>query len=274
MDSTLLGVPNLMAIAFALWINWYSTGHIFLDISYKRTDFQPAQGSFLIAFFVILYTLGRLISFDWILFAIIGAFVATKERFRSSQFLASLTLLGPFLLYIYEYQNNHPTRIRYGLPFIPAAILFLANWPGRSRLMTFLFIVWTGYSLLTSPFSKLHSSELLLESMRDSDNLSLQAGLLDYVHEHDDGTLILASMTAIAPTLYDLKLPVRRYVHEGAKPYWNDAVTDGHPEKVVGWVLMSKDDRVWMKLHDNPEFHEQFARIGPKGLLEVYEKRK
>jgi hypothetical protein len=71
-----------------------------------------------------------------------------------------------------------------------------------------------------------------------------------------------------------LKLPVRRYVHEGAKPYWNDAVTDAHPEKVVGWVLMSKDDQVWIKLHDDPEFNKHFARIGPKGLVELYEQRK
>jgi hypothetical protein len=65
-------------------------------------------------------------------------------------------------------------------------------------------------------------------------------------------------------------LPVKRYVHEGAKPYWNDAVTYGHPEKVVGWVFMTQDDRVWKKSHDDPEFHKHFALIGRNGFLELY----
>ena len=121
--------------------------------------------------------------------------------------------------------------------------------------------------MLTSPFYRFGSSELLKTSlMRDSENLSLQAGLIQYVHEHDDGKLILAAMGDVAPLLYDLKLPVKRYVHEGAKPYWNDAVTYSHPEKVVGWVFMTQDDRVWKKLHDDPEFHKHFALVG-KGRI-------
>jgi len=270
LDSLIFALPNLVAIGLTFWINWYTTGHYYIDITYKRTDFQPAQGSFFIAFLVILYTLGNLISFDWTLFALIGAALAMRKRFRDTEFLASLALLAPFVLYLYAYQDNHPTRIRYGLPFVPAAIYFLAHWPGKSRLITFLFLLWTVNILLVGPFYKVGASELLNESMRDSENLAIQSGLLTYLRDHDDGKLILASMGDIAPVLYDLKLPVKRYVHEGAKPYWNDAVTYAHPETVVGWVFMSQDDRVWLKLHNDPEFHKHFALIGRGGFLELY----
>ncbi len=269
-DSLILGVPNVAAMAFTFWINWYTTGHAYMDHSFKHTDFQPADGSFFLAFIVILYTLGNLISYDWTLFALIAAIFLFRNRFKDTPFLASLAILGPFLLYAYEYWDNHPTRIRYGLPFVPIAFYFLSYWPGKSRLVTFLFLIWTGHVLLTSPFYKVGSSELLNESMRDSDNLALQAGLLAYLKEHDDGKLILAAMGDIAPLLYDLKLPVKRYVHEGAKPYWNDALTYAHPEKVVGWVFMTQDDRVWRKLHDDPEFHKHFALIARSGFLELY----
>jgi hypothetical protein len=94
--------------------------------------------------------------------------------------------------------------------------------------------------------------------------------VLSNLRRYDDGRLILASMADIAPILYDLKLPVKRYVHEGAKPFWNDAITDARPEKVVGWVLMSQNDRVWMKLHDDLEFRKHFVLIGHYGLLELY----
>ena len=269
-DALILGVPNVAAMALTFWINWYTTGQAYMDHSFKHTDFQPADGSFFIAFFVVLYTVGNLISYDWTLFALIAAFLLFRKRFRETPFLASLAILGPLFLYLYEYWDNHPTRIRYGLPFVPIAFYLLSYWPGRSRLITFLFLVWFGHVMLTSPFYKLGSSELLKESMRDSENLSLQAGLLSYLHQHDDGKLILAAMGDVAPMLYDLKLPVKRYVHEGAKPYWNDAVTYAHPEKVVGWVFMTQDDRVWRKLHDDPEFHKHFALVGKGGFLELY----
>lgn len=270
-DALILGVPNFAAMALTFWINWYTTGHAYMDHSFKHTDFQPAEGSFFLAFIVILYTIGNLISYDWTLFALIGAIFLIRKRFRDTPFLASLAILGPFLLYLYEYWDNHPTRIRYGLPFIPIAFYFLSFWPNRKlRLITFLFFIWLGHIMLTSPFYKVGSSELMKESIRDADNLALQAGLITYLHEHDDGKLILAAMGDIAPLLYDLKLPVKRYVHEGAKPYWNDAVTYGHPETVVGWVFMTQDDRVWKKLHEDPRFHEHFALVARGGFLELY----
>jgi Dolichyl-phosphate-mannose-protein mannosyltransferase len=269
-DALVFGLSNLAAMALTFWINWYTTGHAYMDHSFKHTDFQPAQGSFFLAFMVVLYTVGNLISYDWTIFALIAAFILMRKRFRETPFLASLAILGPLLLYLFEYRDNHPTRIRYGLPFVPIAIYFLAYWPGRSRLITFLFLVWIGHIAWTSPFYKVGSSELMRESMRDSENLSLQQGLITYVQKHDDGKLILAAMGDIAPILYDLKLPVKRYVHEGAKPYWNDAVAYAHPEKIVGWVFMTQDDRVWAKLHDDPEFHKHFALIGRNGFLELY----
>ncbi|HEY4490953.1 MAG TPA: hypothetical protein VI958_03090, partial [Acidobacteriota bacterium] len=267
-DALILGPVNFIAIAFTFWLNWYTTGHAYLDHHFKHTDFQPADGSLLIAFLVILYTVGNLISYDWIVFALLAAYFVFRKRFRDPMFIASLVLLAPFALYLYEYYDNHPTRIRYGLPFVPAVMFFLAYWPSRSRLSSYLFLVFAVYVALFSPFAKVHSSRLLQESLRDAENLAIQNDLLWYLKQNDDGQLILAAMGEIAPVLYDLKLPVKRFVHEGAKPYWNDA--NAHPENVVGWVLMAQDDRLWKKLHDNPEFHRHFELIGRRKFLELY----
>ncbi len=269
-DSAILGLPNVAAMALTFWINWWTTGQAYMDHSFKHTDFQPAEGSFFLAFVVILFTVANLISLDWTLFALAAAVLAIRKRIRDTGFLASLAILAPFLLYLYEYRDNHPTRIRYGLPFVPVAVYFLSYLPGKKRVITFLFVVWIFHISWSSPFYKVGSSELLNESMRDSENIALQADLVWYFKKHDDGQLVLASMGDIAPLLYDLKLPVVRLVHEGAKPYWNDAVTYSHPETVAGWVFMSQDDRVWRKLHDDPEFHKHFELIGRSGFLELY----
>jgi hypothetical protein len=96
----------------------------------------------------------------------------------------------------------------------------------------------------------------------------LQQDLIWYLRQHDDGTLILASMAEIAPVIYDLKLPVKRFIHEGAKPWWNDA--RAHPETEAGWVFLSQDDQLWKKFHDNPTFHKHYALIGRRRFLELY----
>lgn len=259
---------NLLAIGFAFWISWYTTGLIYHDHSYKHTDFQPGQGSLILSSLVVLYTIGNLISFEWMFLALIAFYLLFRRRFRDSSFIASLALLAPLILYLYEYYHNHPTRIRYGLPFLPACVFFLSYWPTRSRLHAYLFVLFTAYIMLFSTFYKSGSSELLEESMRDVDNLALQEDLLWYLRHNDDGTLILASMGEIAPVLYDLKLPVKRYIHEGAKPWWTDA--SAHPEKVAGWVFLSQDDQLWKKFHDDPTFHKHFALIGRRRFLELY----
>jgi hypothetical protein len=267
-DGFILVPVNAIAAGFTFWLNWWTTGHAYMDHSFKHTDFQPAQGSFIIAFFVILYTVGNLISYDWTLFALLAAVLVLRKRFRDPEFLAAMALLAPFVLYLYEYRDNHPTRIRYGLSFVPVAMFFLSYLPQRSRLSSYLFLIFAVYIALFSPFARVSSSRLLQESLRDAENLALQRDLLWYLQKNYDGELILAAMGEVAPVLYDLKFPVKRYVHEGAKPYWNDA--NAHPEKVVGWVLMAQDDRVWKRFHDNPEFHRHFALIGRRKFLELY----
>jgi hypothetical protein len=267
-DSAILVPLNVAAIGLTFWINWYTTGHAYMDHSFKHTDFQPASGSFFLAFLVILYTVGNLISYDWVVFTLIAAFFLFRSRYRDPSFLAALALLAPLILYLYEYRDNHPTRIRYGIPFLPGIVLFLTYWAGRSKLSNYLFPIFTCYVALFSPFHGSGSNSLLEESIRDADNLAIQHDLLWYLKEHDDGQLILASMSEIAPVLYDLRLPVKRYIHEGAKPYWNDA--NKHPEKVAGWVFLVQDDRLWKIFHGNREFHRHFALIGRSGYLELY----
>lgn len=267
-DCFLFGTPGVLAMAVTFLINYLTTGAYYHEHSIKHTDFQPARGSFLMAFGVILYTIGNLISFDWVVFALLAAVVLFRRRFRDSSFLASLALLAPLVLYLLEYRDNHPTRIRYGLMFLPGTVFLLSFWSGKSRFITFLFIVLLFHVAWSSPFARFESSELLMESLRDTQKISLQTGVVSYIREHDDGNLILGSMGSIAPSMYDMKLPVRRIVHEGAKPYWNDARK--HPEKIVGWVLISQDDPLWNIFHDDPEFHRHFELVAKGGVLELY----
>src|SRR5262249_4076080 len=150
----------------------------------------------------------------------------------------------------------------YALSFLPCSFYFLSFWPARTRLNTFLFAVFSIYVMLFSPFYYINTTRLMVESMRDLDNIVLQQDLYSTLDEQDDGKLILVDMGEVGPTIYDLKLPIKRYVHQGAKPYWNFAYTDGHPERVAGWVIMQQDDKLWEKFHDNPDFHTHFALVG------------
>lgn len=269
-DCSIFSIICLAAMASTFGINRWTTGHWTLQIDYRHKEFQPSAGSLVIAFFAELYTLGNLISFDWTALAVIAFVLVFRKRFRDPVFLCSLAILAPILTQTWLYWDGHPTRIRYGLMIVPASACFLAYWPQRSRLFAYIFLVYTVYMALFSPFYHTYASELLKESMRDGENRALQADLLWYLKQNDDGTLILAAMGEIAPVLYDLKLPVKRFIHEGAKPHWNDAYTYGHPETVAGWVFLNQDDKLYKKFHDLPEFHRYFALIGRRGTLELY----
>jgi hypothetical protein len=270
-DETIFAALTVAAVCLAFWLSWYTTGHWYTDITYKyKTDFQPAQGSYVLSIAVILYTIGKLISFDWAAIALLGFFALVRKRFRDPVFLASLVLLAPILTYMHAYGDGHPTRIRYGLTFVPAAAYFISYWPGRSRLFTYLFAVFLAYVNLFSPFYWNNATVLMVESMRDGENIAIQRDLYNDLHEQDDGKLILVDMGEIGATIYDLKLPIKRFVHQGAKPYWNDAYTYGHPETVVGWVFMTQGDKLWVKFHDDPNFHTHFMMVARRGFLELY----
>ena len=267
-NGFVLGCLGFTAMGVSFWINWYTTGHIMLDIRDRYMDFQFGQGSYMLSFFVCMYTLANLVGYEWMIIGFFGFVVAFRNRFRDPVFLASLALAGPLILYMAGYHNNHPMRIRYGLPFVAPCFVFAAYWATRKIMIKYLFCIYIVYTSLYNPYLQRYSGELLLESLRDANNLALQNDLLWYLRGNDDGSLILAAMGEIAPVLYDLKLPIKRYVHEGAKPWWNDARK--HPEQVVGWVFMSQGDKLWQQLHDDAEFHKHFALVGRRNYLELY----
>lgn len=268
MDGVILGVPNFAAIALTFWINWYTTGKAIIDVTHKFTDWQPGQGTYFVSLLVVLYTLAKLVSTEWVIVSIIAFFLMLRRKYRESAFIASLAILGPLLLYMIQYHDGHPTRIRYGLLLVPACFLFVSYFPSRTKLMRYLFVIFAIYVGTSSYFAQFESSELLEESLRDANNLALQRDLLEYLKQNDDGTLILAAMEEIAPVLYDLKFPLKRFIHEGVKPWWNDARKE--PEKWAGWVFISQDDKLWQIFHDNPKFHRHFALIGRRNYLELY----
>ncbi|MCI0447103.1 glycosyltransferase family 39 protein [bacterium] len=269
-DGLILGIPNFAAIAFTFWINWYTTGHVIIDVTQKFTDWQPGQGTYFVSFIVALYTLAKLVSTEWVIASLIGFFLMVRRKYREPAFIATLAILGPLLLYMIQYHDGHPTRIRYGLLLVPACFIFVSYFPTRTKLIRYLFVVFTVYVATSSYFGMVESSELLQESLRDANNLALQKDILDYLKQNDDGSLILVSMGEIAPAIYDLKLPLKRYIHEGVKPWWNDARKE--PEKWAGWVFISQDDKLWKLFHDNKNFHRHFALIGRRNYVELYKR--
>lgn len=267
-DAGLFGGISIFAMGLAFLVAYYATHHWYQPHDYKFIEFQPARGSFLIALIIIIYTTANLISWEWALLALPTFYLFCRKRFRDPAFIASLAMLGPILLYLLEYRAGLPVRVRYGLPFVPVFVYVLAYWPSLpSKLVRYLFVLYIPFVVLFGPFQA-YSGELLMESMRDQEKNSEQADLLWYLRHNDDGRLILADMGEIAPVLYDLKLPIKRYVHQGAKRYWKEAMV--HPEKVAGWVFLSQNDQLWRRFHDDPEFHKHYALVGRRNILELY----
>jgi hypothetical protein len=197
-----------------------------------------------------------------------------RSRSRAS-LLVVLAMAGAAALPWYAFFSGHPFRFRYVVPLVPA----LAVWAGigvgllpRYRgLAAALLIALT--LLETRPFSL--SSPMVVEAQLDREHAIGRRTVTEFLREHRDRGLILASLGSLSHYVQELSrigVNVRDVVHEGNGDLWTAALES--PRSRVRWILIEEiaegGDALAARAKADPEFLSGFTRMAEGGGVALY----
>jgi hypothetical protein len=95
-----------------------------------------------------------------------------------------------------------------------------------------------------------------------------------YLHTHYHGGNILASSGAIDPLFLFSKIPMKEFIYEGNRDYWQNSLLT--PQKYAKWVILTNAnntlDFVAKKLVNTEQFKQNYRFIIHKRNINIYER--
>ena len=150
-----------------------------------------------------------------------------------------------YFLQEWKHYSFHPGPGAMVVP-VSALILLLA---GTARASYHIPLLALCVLAMQVPVFDGENRPLLVETLEHSSIEPEKREVLNYLHDHYDGTRILIDMGKQAPLVYDSGLPVKEFVYnEGERSHWAKAVVG--PQTEVGWLCAENGDEVWNLLFD------------------------
>jgi hypothetical protein len=205
------------------------------------------------------------------LFLLAAVDAARAVRRRAALGVAFLLLL-PGAMPAAFYLSGHLFRFRYALVAAPAVALF-CGWaavrqPRLALAAAALHLAWLVY-----PLYPWYRSSLYLESnwhLEAEPERGVAAALLRARH---DGRRVLASMAALAPLLWESRLPLADVVHEGNGAL-RDAALASPRAAGIGWIVLDRapgaKDPFAAAADRTPRFFDGFALVFAERGLEIW----
>jgi hypothetical protein len=190
-----------------------------------------------------------------------------RSRSRAS-LLVVLAMAGAAALPWYAFFSGHPFRFRYVVPLVPA----FAVWAGigvgllrRYRVVAAALLI--AVTLVGArPFSL--SSPMVVEAQLDREHAIGRRIVTEFLREHRDGGLILASLGSLSHYVQELSrigVNVRDVVHEGNGDLWTAALES--PRSRVRWILIEEvaegGDALAVRAKAHSDFLALYGRSEP-----------
>ncbi len=83
-----------------------------------------------------------------------------------------------------------------------------------------------------------------------------------------DGKLVLAATSNHDSLIFTSGLPLKQYISEGARTYWDESMVD--PTKHAGWVIMHNGDLIQKNLSKNENFLNNYRLIYQDSVFYIY----
>lgn len=152
-------------------------------------------------------------------------------------------------------------NVRYGVALLPTIAFFFGY--------LFFQIHLVGKTLLVILFM----SQMLLFATGYEKVISWEDGVLglsaaktpdaqEWLAQHYDGGLILLDDYARTISIIKSNLTMQNVIYIGNKPYWEESLEK--PEKYATWIVMQKDDTVWMKIYEDPKVQARLFKYFQK----------
>ena len=133
----------------------YFDSKLFFDLmSFQIQRYDLTFNSFF-ALFTSPYLVDRFLIDGWIYFGWIAIFILSLKDFKKNIFVL-LPFLAYFILFVFAIPNE-PQHGWYRYPFYPFLIislsLFIINYFNKNHILTFLFLIFTGLSMLETSWA-------------------------------------------------------------------------------------------------------------------------
>jgi hypothetical protein len=271
----LAAYPAGAAIAF-FCLSYASSGVLLPTSGFFKPD-NPAWGSWWLSYKEVEKSTRDIVGPAVIGAAAIGAGVSLwRAREIGVRSLLPFSLAATAVLPLSAFHSGHPERVRYMVPLVVAgaALGALACRPLPIRLRSAAAAVLLLGAVLTRP-PFLSSAPMIVEAQWEVPLKDARRSVTAYLHDHYDGTPILASMSSLAHYMQEtssIGLNLADYLHEGNGDLWMDALAA--PSQHVRWILIEEQayggDSLALRAREDPAFLEGFTRVAAAGGVALY----
>jgi len=208
--------------------------------------------------------------------AVISPFIIKSKQLA----VLVLVLFSPFVfnvlaLYLGQSAMNVPQaqvnpglfNIRYGILMLPAIALVLGVLASYRRFVWVVIVILIFQSML---FIRQGKPIALVDGLNGLADTYYTVEASSWLAQNYDKGLILTSLASNDAFVARAKLPMRLYVHEGTREYWQNALEA--PSKNVEYIatISYPPDSVYLALKNNQDFINNYVLVHSYGTFGIY----
>lgn len=178
--------------------------------------------------------------------------------------------LGHSVLYIADFSGASWFNVRYGIMMMPSFAIFigyLVNYAAKIRYVLIMLIFFTVFFSFTSQDAVTIDDARIGSSQK---NVSEVSSWLNRNAGNQEG-YILISVASHDAIIFSSGLPMKKFIHEGAGKYYEEAVKD--LDRWARWIVVrtySENDSTWMAIKDHPDF-SNYKLVDHYPFADIYE---
>lgn len=246
----------------------------------KSVDQLPTQGDLFVSSF---YYMWSIIDNNGMWLSVAGLAGTLLVPFLMKNRRMALIVLGFFsiiafnviALYLGQSAMNVPQapkdpgmfNIRYGLMALPALALVLGIISVKPVLR---YVVMALLVVQTVLFLRAGIPVSLADGLDGLKNTYYTVEASRWLRENYKGGLILTSLASHDAFVARAQLPMRHYIHEGTREYWDNALEGPNRDVQYVALLTFPPDSVYRKLRANPAFNKNYKVVHRYGKFEIY----
>ncbi|HUD18825.1 MAG TPA: glycosyltransferase family 39 protein [Patescibacteria group bacterium] len=161
-------------------------------------------------------------------------------------------------------------NIRYGMLVLPSIAILIGMLSDR-RVFRYIAVIAISIQLIWFVFSGYPVT--LTDGILGLKNTYYTVEASTWLREHYAGGLILTSLASHDAFVARAGLPMRNYIHEGTREYWQNALL--HPSHQAQYIatLSYPPDVVYRALAKNPDFIKNYTLVHSYGTFGIYERK-
>jgi hypothetical protein len=289
-ESNVILFMTLAAYGIGLWLLWNKL--IFGDYLYFATGpfsakaqqlvFESegrlfSKGNLLYSAFIYFLTIIRNNGALFVMLSGIGALLYFVRQKLSNEALVLSLLLSPLFFNISALYFGHSIinlpdlppntlfNVRYGLMMLPAVAVFSSLLAKRQVLITLLLVSFLG---LQSYFMYRDNAIITVQDGISGASAQGMSETGAWLHKNAKEGLILIAASSQDSLIFQSKLPMKRFIHEGTGGFWKESLEN--PTRHAAYIAMHHGDLIYNKISTNSAFLENYEKVYDGEFTDIF----